>query len=161
MAYGTNQLKAFKYLQKIAEGRQRYAKNAHCLYKDIYTIYGSLYATNGIVLAQVDYPEFEHISDDGWKVVESFTDEKGYLRISPVLSVNRPRPMRDDIFSDMFIKRNHFESGFAIDPKVLKDGLYLFDIYKMNPSIAIDGHKLELSGHDREVSIRVLMMGVI
>lgn len=160
MAHDAKQLKTFKFLQKIAEGKQRYAADAWNPYNDVFSIFGVLYATNGIVLLSVEYPEFEHISDDGWKKVSGFLDEKGYLLKQPILS-DVEFNMRERLFADQFVKQHHYDNEFKINPAVLNDGVYLFKVYGINPNVIMgDGGKLELVGHNKDVCIRALMMGV-
>lgn len=56
MAYDTKRLKAFKWLEGLATNKARYSKDAWNQIPDILTIYGRVYATNGIILASVEYP---------------------------------------------------------------------------------------------------------
>ena len=66
MAYDNKRLRMFKWLDAIAQQKARYSKGVtNGMMQSIFTIYGNLYATNGILLAKVEYPEFAHISDDG------------------------------------------------------------------------------------------------
>lgn len=162
MAYDQKRLRMFKWLEHIATQHAQYMGKIYpTRFTNILTIYGSMYATNGIILAQVDYPEFEHVSDYGWMKVVSFTDENGFLTETPELA-EFGQDMREKYFSDLFIKVcEDFENGFAFNPKVFKDALKPFEIYRLNPVMYVSGGKCELSAHNKDVSIRVLLMGVI
>lgn len=162
MAYNEKRLRMFKWLEHIAMHQASYCKGfGYRRFADVLTIYGRFYATNGIILAEISYPEFDHVSDYGWMKVISYTDEKGYLAKTPQLA-EYDGVMRDSIFADQFIKVcEDYENGFSFNPKVLKDALKPFEIYGINPVMYVSGGKCELSGHDKEVSIRVLFMGVV
>ena len=162
MAYDSKRLQMFKWLEKVALQKASYAKGVFTgRINEILTIYGDLYATNGILLAQIDYPEFEHISDFGWMKVARYVDDNGYLLETPELAETE-RNFRDRMFVDMFIDKWEVSCGFAFDPKVMKDALKPFEIYGITPNICIysEYRKCELTGHNKDVSIRVLFMGV-
>lgn len=163
MAYDNKRLKMFKWLDAIAHQKARYAKGAFVgsNMHDIIARFGSVYATNGIILAQVDYPEFEHIADDGWKRIEAYFDGKGYLLETPELA-DTDSDMRADIFVDQFIGNRVKEPmvEYKFNPTVLDDAIKPFKIYGIAPIMTTDGYRCELSGHDDDVSIRVLFMGL-
>lgn len=163
MAYDDKRLRMFKWLDAIAQQRARYSKHAFVgsNMHDIIALFGSVYATNGILLAQVDYPEFEHLFDDGWKRVMAYCGENGYLLETPQLA-DTVTNMRADIFTDQFIG-NRVEQPmheYKFDPAVMEDALKPFKIYRIAPIMTTDGYRCELSGHDDDVSIRVLFMGL-
>jgi hypothetical protein len=153
----------FKWLDGIAQQKARYSKGVFVgsNMRDIIVRFGSVYATNGIILARVDYPEFEHIADDGWKRVEAYFDGKGYLLETPELA-DTITDMRPDIFNDMFINTvvNEPVMEFKFNPDVMMDALKPFKIHGIQPVFTCDGMKGEFSGHDKDVSIRVCFMGV-
>lgn len=160
MAFYDKRLKMMKWLEHIAKDNVRYAKYVYRSFTDILTIYGRLYATNGIILAEIQYPEFEHISDnDRFMYVTRYKDDEGYLLEYPELAEYQ-REMRPRIFTDMFPDKYFYDEGFAFDTNVMKDALKPFEIYKLNPYMCIDGDKCELAAHNKEVSMRVLFMGV-
>lgn len=163
MAFDDKRLKMMKWLEHIAKENVGYAKSVYRSFTDILTIYGSLYATNGIILAEIQYPEFEHISDnDFFMYVTRYSEYKDgawYLLEYPELA-EYERELRPRIFTDMFPDRNFYDEGFAFDTKVMKDALKPFEIYELNPYMCIDGYKCELAAHNKEVSMRVLLMGV-
>lgn len=163
MAYDNKRLRMFKWLDAIARRKARYAKHAFVgsNMHDIIARFGSVYATNGILLAQVDYPEFEHIADDGWKRVDTYLDGRGYLLKTPVLA-DTVSDMRADIFTDQFIGNRVKEPmvEYKFNPAVMDDALKPFKIYGIAPIMTTDGYRCELSGHDDDVSIRVLFMGL-
>lgn len=155
--HDTKRGKIFKWLDGLANKKARYAKTCIGI-PEVLTIFGRLYATNGIILAQIDYPEFEHLSDEGWKAIDSFVDGKGYFLETPILK-DASRVYRERIFDDKFIKEIEVTHDFLFDPSVMKDALYPFTTYDISPTMIVSGDKCELSGHNGEVSIRVLFMG--
>ena len=161
MAYDDKRLKTFKWLEHIAKDNVSYAKGCYCSFTEILTIYGRLYATNGIVLAEIQYPEFEHLSDnDCFMYVTRYKDEAGYLLKYPELA-EYPSEMRPRIFTDMFPDKHFYDSGFKFDTKVMKDALKPFEIYKLSPNMCIDGDRCEFSAHNNnDVSMRVVFMGI-
>lgn len=156
--HDTKRGRIFKWLDGIAQHKAAYSKGFTSI-PEILTIYGGLYATNGILLAQVHYPEFEHLSDEGWKAIDTYTDEHGFYLETPKLR-DASREYRERIFSDQFIKEIEVCKEFSFNPAVMKDALYPFTLYKINPLMVVSGGKCELSGHDDDVSIRVLFMGL-
>lgn len=154
-----NKLKVFKWLDHIAKDETRYARGCYMSFRDIYTCYGRLYATNGIVLAEVTFPEYEHVSDDGFMVVHAYKDDDGNM-LDTLDLVEPCREMRTGIFNDMFPDMCKFEYGFKFNPQVMKDAIKPFDIYGLRPIMSFDGDMCVMSAHNREVSIRVLFMGV-
>ena len=159
MAYDTKRLKMFKWLQSLADHDAAYCKNCFKNITDICVFCGSLYATNEIVLAKVDYPEFEHLSDWEWGYVSKYVDDDGYLLEVPEV-IKHSRVFKNDrIFDDMFLNKST-SSYVNFNPKVIHDALKPFEIYCLKPSVTTGREKMQFSAHDKEVSIRVLMMGM-
>jgi len=162
MAYDSKRLRMFKWLDAIAQQKARYAKGVtNGMLNSIFTIYGKLYATNGILLAEVEYPEFEHIADDGWKRVTAYCGKNGYLLETPGLA-ELDCDFRERIFADQFIGNRVTEPiiEYKFNPAVMEDALKPFKIYRIAPVMTTDGYRCELSGHNDDVSVRVLFMGV-
>lgn len=159
MAYDGKRLKTFKWLEKLAENKAAYSKTCYNSNPHILTCYGRLYATNGIILAEIEYPEFEHISDYGFMRVESYTDDKGYLLETPKLA-EPVRNYRDDMFRDMFNQELNHEQPFKADPVVMADVLYPFKVYGIPAYQYLMGDRCMFTGHNKDVSMRVLMMGM-
>lgn len=158
MAYDTKCLKMFKWLEKLANHEAAYCKDHVKQVTDICMFCGSLYATNEVILAKVDYDSFRKMSDYTWSRVTDYVDEKGYLLLFPRIEERRAFK-NDRIFDDMFLKQcNPCYVGF--DPRVIKDALKPFEIYKLKPAIATGRDRLMFSAHDKEVSIKVLVMGM-
>ena len=163
MAFDDKRLRMMKWLEHIAKGNVSYAKGCYRSFTDILTIYGRLYATNGIVLAEIQYPEFEHISDnDCFMYVTRYSQYKDgawYLLEYPDLA-EYERNLRPRIFTDMFPDKHFYDGGFKFDTKVMRDALKPFEIYKLSPDMCIDGDKCGLAAHNEDVSMRVLFMGL-
>lgn len=159
MAYDTKRLKTFKWLEKLANNSARYSKYVYNSIPYILTCYGRLYATNGIVLAEVEYPEFEHISDYGFMRVERFCDSSGFLLEVPDLA-EPIRNYRDGMFTDIMNGDISYDAPFKVNPAVMTDALYLFKLYDIPAYQDMMGDRCMLSGHDNDISMRVLLMGM-
>ena len=159
MTYDTKRLKTFKWLEKLAKNSARYSKGAFNSIPYILTCYGRLYATNGIVLAEVEYPEFKHISDNGFMKVEHYCNENGFLLEFPEL-VEPERNYRDGMFRDMFNGDIVYEPPFKVNPAVMTDSLYLFKLYDIPAYQYMMGNMCMLSGHNDEISLQMLLMGM-
>lgn len=160
MAFNDKRLKTFKWLEHIAKDNVSYHKSSYRPFADILTIYGRLYATNGIVLAEIQYPEFEHISDNEYFMyITRYKDDDGYLLEWPEIAEYENK-LRPQIFTDMFPDKHFYDSGFKFDTKVMKDALKPFEIYKLSPYMCIDGDRCMFSAHNKEVSMRVLFKGL-
>lgn len=161
MAYNSRQLKTFKWLDDIAQCRHTYlpfSQRTFPKFPKILAYYDSLYATDQIILAKVDYPEFSGLADNRWCEVAMYTDEKGYLLPVPALEVREKQFNNNRIFDDFF-KKEFKPFELLIDPRILKVGLKGFEINKISPTIYTSNTMIYLMGHNREVSIRVAMMG--
>ena len=161
MAHDAKRGKMFKWLLDTAHNKRKYAKAVYNGINDIYTIYGRLYATNGILLAEIQYPEFEHLSDDGWMVVDEIVGDDGYYLETPRVHQSL-RNWDDRYLSKMFLRPDEIQTPveFLFDASVMKDALKPFEIYGINPCLTIAAYKAELTGHDKEVSIKIMFMGV-
>lgn len=162
MAFDDKRLKTFKWLEHIAKDNVSYVKSCYRPFPDILTIYGRLYATNGIVLAEIQYPEFEHLSDDDcFMRITRYKDDNGFLLEWPeIVEYENLHKLSPRIFTDMFPNEHFYDSGFKFDAKVMKDALKPFEIYKLSPNMCIDGDKCMFSAHDEDVSMRVVFMGL-
>ena len=160
MAFDSKRLRTFKWLEDIAQCNNAYRKSDFPRFPHILTYCDSLYATDEIVLAKVDYPEFAHLSDYVWSEVVGYIDEKSMLLETPIIQ-ERERQFTDRRFFDKFFEDTSitaFEK--TIDPRVLKTGLKVFEINKINPNVCTTYDRVFMMGHNRDVSVRVCMMGV-
>ena len=152
MAFDTKRLKTFKWLDDLAKNSR------HSRMQNVLARFGSLYATNDIVLAKINYPEFEHIGDFEWLQIVHYLDADGNLLEAPTAK-RLDDQFKDDRFLDHFFDDKFAALEYSIDPKVLKTGLKVFEINRINPVIYTSQDKLFLMGHNKDVSIRVCMMG--
>lgn len=159
MAYDTKRLKTFKWLEKLANNTARYSKHAFNNIPHILACYGRLYATNGIILAEVEYPEFAHIADYGFMRVERFCDSSGFLLEFPELA-EPIRNYRSGMFDDMMNGDISYDAPFKVNPAVMADALYPFKLYDIPAYQYMMGEACMLSGHDNDISLRVLLMGM-
>ena len=149
MAYDSRQLKTFKWLESIAK-ESTFPIMVYC---------GSLYATDRYILAKVDYPEFFHLSDWEWSRVTDYFDDDGFLLEEPKIEPMPRQFTNNRIFDDMFIdKLSIFDCRF--NPKFMRKALKVFEINRINPNLYTSGEKVELAGHNNDVSIKVMFMGM-
>lgn len=162
MAFDTKQLKTFDWLQKLGMKKVPGLKSAYNPYESyIFVRFGRFYATNGYILASMEWPEYEHAGDEGWCVIDDYKDGKGRL-LSPVTFSN-PRIcglMRDREFEDQFIRLWDTQDAGPYNPRLVSECMKPFIINNIMPYIVIGANKLEFTGHDKDVSIRVVMMGL-
>ena len=149
MSYDTRRLKTFKWLEDISKG----------YYLDILVYSGSLYATDSTIMVKVDYPEFSHLSDWEWSKVSRYCGDDGYLLETPELESNDHQYTDNRFFDDMFITQNH-RCECVFDCKLIKKALKGFEINYINPNIAFECNRIEFTGHNADVSMRVLVMGM-
>lgn len=164
MAFDTKRLKTCKWLEKIATSKAKVItrKPTYNTFNRVYTIYGNLYATNGYILAKVEYPEFAHISDEGWMQVESWFDEDGNLAQLPnLVEVQRENPMRERLFDDFFAKDVHYEQATKWDPLLIAEAVQPFKVNGITPNMYFNVDRVEFAGHNGDVSIQVLVMGMV
>lgn len=161
MAYDTKRLQTFKWLEKIAAGKAGYCKGVYNSIHDICVFCGSIYATNGILLVKLDYPEFEHLSDYTWSKVTRFCDDySGLGLLLEVPEIEERQPFKDDrIFDKMFINVNE-PTHCTFNPRVIEDALKVFKINGSNVTVSTSRNMMEFSGHTKDISIRCLIMGM-
>ena len=155
MAFDTKQLRTCKELVKLSKmpkwlGRYNRFENR------IFVRFGQFYVTNEYVLARVEWDEYAHAGDDEWQELTRFMDDDG--KLIPFEFEPCEKQWSNDYFSRMFIKKLDNEQ-FGIDPRLLKGVLNLFNINGINPVIVSGEGKYELSGHNKDVSIKALVMG--
>lgn len=170
MAYNNKKLKTIKWLERLACGSRPYNRK----YKDwlhdnerlshIFARFGRMYATDSYVIAYVEYPEEIRAGENEWQVLESYTDERGYLL--PILKWHdMEKPFADNDFMQKHFPAPteycYWEHVPKFDPAILEFGLKPFKINGIKPYMCFTSQKLILSGHNRDVSIMVVMMGCI
>ena len=149
MAYDSRQLRTLKWCEGIAKD-SRFDMMMYC---------GSIYVTDEYILAKIDYPEFYHLSEWEWSRITRYTDDEGYLLKVPETELLERQFFNNRIFDDMFHRQLHrFECVF--NPKLMRKILKPFEINCIFPTITTSETSIELSGHNSDVSIRALMMGV-
>lgn len=161
MAFDKNRLKTFKWLDKISSKTPIGLKPACNSYKGLVMFrFGRLYATNCYILASIDYPEFARLGDDEWLYVTNYLDEAGQLlKIPDTDSVGFN--IRDRVFEDQFIKPTslHYDSSISFNAGLIAECMQPFKINGISPNISQRDFYLEFTGHNKEVSIRVLTIG--
>ena len=162
MAFDSKRLRTFKLLESISNSQSSYCKNNFPRFPQIMVRDGQFYATNEIVLAKVEYPEFEHLSDYVWSNVKNYTGEDGLLLQIPEIEEREKQFLNNNIF-DQFL--NLLEDRYVhanekpIDCKVLEHGLKGFKINGISPLVYTAYDRIILCGHNKDVSMRVMMMG--
>lgn len=100
---------------------------------------------------------------DEWQAIAHYQDDKGYLL--PTVEYYKPEicdRMRDRVFEDMFIKSIalNWDSSQEFNPALIAECMQPFKINGICPSLAMLGERLEFAGHNNDVSIKVLVIGV-
>lgn len=157
MAFDRKRLRTFQWLQDLAHCRNRYA-DKYPKFPYIMVYCGSLYATDQMVLAKVDYPEFYHLSDWEWSKIVRYADDDGMLLETPEIELLDRQFNDNRIFDNMFVK-SWLRFDCVVNPLMLKNCLKPFEINKIYPNVCTDETKLELTGHNDDVSIKIVMMG--
>lgn len=163
MAHDMKKLKTLRWLEKLSSKRIAGLNKLMNPYeRNVFARFGRFYATNGYILAYVEYPEHLHDADYEWLAVAHYQDDRQYLL--PKIEYYKPEicdRMRDRVFDDMFIKpvSLHWDSSQAFNPALIAECMQPFKINYISPSMAMMGEKLEFAGHNKDVSIKVLVMG--
>lgn len=161
MTFDQKRHKTFKWLDDIVKGKKigKLAKTMSKVTSNVYARYGRFYASNGFMIACVEYPEFSHVGDDEWRYLESFeTDNKMHLE-NPIWKTDEfTETLSNEFFEKFFIDRCDAYQ-LPIDVNLFNLALQGFKLNSINPLVTICKDKLELSGHNESVSIRVVIMG--
>lgn len=162
MAYDSKKLKTLKWLEKLCSEKRRYNKFGNSVrLMEIFARFGRLYATDSIICACVEYPENVRAGEFDWQILSEFTDEKGYLL--PILTFeDMEKPFTaNDFFEKYFPAPRDYakwDDTAPVNPDVLMFALKPFKINGINPYFAFTPNKIVLSGHNRDVSMKVCMM---
>lgn len=159
MAYDDKQLKTFKWLQDLASNRHAYAKDFINSAPYIYVYCESIYATDNIILAEVSYNYPNAYTNYEWGKIEQFTDAGGFLLEEPVVTILE-RQFNDHRFFSRFFDTECSYPDCVFNPKVVKQALKVFEINKVAPVICSVENGLCFMGHNHDISIRVLAMGM-
>lgn len=159
MAFDTKQLKTCKALWKIATAYDRYYTRSDRL-KGIFVRFGRFYATNAFCLVYVEWPEYQHEGDDEWMTLSphGFLDENNHLKkfeLKPMENAFKT----NDVFEVAFIQNYNETDSCPVDPRLLKLVLDVFEVNGLSPIIYCDGTRYELSAHDKDISVKALVMG--
>lgn len=159
MAFDKKRQRTFKALIKLTK-TPCYMNGYNSLGEYVFARFGRFYATNGFVLVYVEYPEFEHIADDKWMILKRFEDVNGKLLETPELAPAE-KQYRRDMFERFFIndmcKPNE---NPPVNAHLLMDVLNVFKINGLAPVMYSDGSRYELSAHNKDVSIKAVVMGL-
>lgn len=162
MAFDTKRLRTIKWLDKLSSKRITGLKDAYNSYKGVVLArFGRLYAQNGYILASIEYNELYHTGDDQWLKIARYVDDDG-KHIEDIEFENAfPHPNNDRIFEDFFIALNmlRYDSTVTFNPYLIAECMMPFKINDISPTIWQRDHYLEFTGHNKDVSIRVLMIG--
>lgn len=160
MTFDKKRQRTFKELVKLTK-TPRYMKSSYNpLGEHVFARFGRFYATNAYILVRVDYPEFEHVADDEWMVLERFEDANGNLLETPEL-VPAEKQFKRDMFEQFFIDDMCAPNqNPRVDARLFMDALNVFKINGLAPNVFSDGSCYELSAHNKEVSINAVVMGL-
>lgn len=159
MAYDTKRLKTFKWLEKLANNSARYSKGAYNSISSILACYGRFYATNGIILAEVGVYGVRSYRRLRFHARLKICDSNGFLLEFPELA-EPIRNYRSGMFTDIMNGDISYEAPFKVNPAVMTDALYPFKLYDIPAYQYMMGDMCMLSGHDNDISLRVLLAGM-
>ena len=161
MAYDKKRLQTFRELERLSNPF-RYLKGGYSPYDGaIYARYGRFYATNGFVMACCEWPELSHFGDGEWQEITRYVDDDGLLLAEPEsvsYFVKYYRQLDSNHFDKFYFVKGSPET-FAFNPKLMRDALKIFEINNINPIWSANGTFFMFTGHNSDVSIKVLMMG--
>lgn len=164
MPFDTKQLRTFKWLQAIASKPPRGCKRGvmPAIYEgNVLVRYGRFYATNGYIIACVEWPEYQHAGDECWMVVDRFTDISGRLLQSVEMSpLEAYQTMKDDALHKYFPYPNDRGDGYNrhLMPSVIMQGLKGFDINNLQPGMQFTDTTVTFTAHNSDISMQVLCM---
>lgn len=154
----SKQLRTCKELVKLSK-TPRYMKTSfNPMGEFIYVRFGRFYVTNSFSIVCVEWPEYEHAGDDEWLVLSRFMNNEG--KLIPFEFETAERQRANDIFEKMFIECVDYSEQVPINAHLLRDVLKVFEINDIPPVIAHDGTKYELAAHNKDVSIKAVIMGL-
>lgn len=161
MAFDTKQLRTCKELVKLSKVPRYLAKHGAYAPRThegkIYVRYGQFYVTNNFSLVRVDWPEYQHAGDEEWVTLSRFMDNDGRLCEFEFESANI---IDTRYFAKHFIDRVDFSENPPVNAHLLRDVLNIFQINDLAPILACDSSKWELIAHNKDVSIKALVMGI-
>lgn len=159
MAFDTKQLKTCRELLRVTHLPCRLGITRDRFLDRVFVRFGRFYVTNEAVLVSVEWPEYEHAGDYCWHILKRFEDDDGKLIPFEIEEMPHPAFSNDRIFEDHFTMKPNCGESTPIDPTLLKSVLKLFEINRISPIICHDDRKIELTGHNRDVCIRAVVMG--
>ena len=158
MAFDTKQLRTCKELMKLSKTPKYMKSSMNPMGNNICVRFGQFYVTNSFSLVCVEWDEYQHAGDDEWKVLSRFMDNDG--KLIPFEFETAEKQWANDIFSRMFIEKVDYSNTLQVNAHLLCDVLKVFVINDLKPIIVQDGSRYELSAHDKDVSIRAIVMGL-
>lgn len=163
MAYDNKRLKTLKWLQDIASKKRKYQSGYRyeTMKDNIFIRFGRFYATDSYILARVDYPENEHDGDECWQTVKHFTTADGKL-METFEFENVDRHMQNDFFERVVPYPKDYanwQDAPAFDASLFEIAIKGFKINDIPMSFAFTPEKCVISGHNKDVSILVVIMG--
>lgn len=157
MAFDKKQLRTCKQLLTISKPIKGLHSNA-IFENTIFVRFGRFYVTNNYVLASVEWSEYEHAGDDEWCTLSRFEDNGKLIRFEFETCEHQ---RANDFFDKHFMTRVDYTEDLPVNPKIFASALKLFEINDLTPIMVHDGARWELSAHNRDVSIKAIVMGVI
>jgi len=158
MAFDMKQLRTVKHMLKISKTPKGMPSVYNRFEDKIFVRFGCFYTSNGYSLISVNWDEYEHAGDEEWLELTRFMDNAGKL----IKFEFKPADVQfnNNIFEKQFLERVEMSDTLPVNARLLRDVLYIFQINDIAPIMFHDGARWELSGHNRDVSIRAIVMGV-
>lgn len=157
MAFDSKQLRTCKQLMKLTKPI-RGLKSSASLVDKIFVRFGRFYVTNSYVVVSVNWKEYEHAGDEEWLILSRFMDNDG--KLIPFEFEPCEMQRANDFFERHFLKHVDFSEYLPVNPKLLSSVLKVFEINELTPVMVQDGAKWELSAHNKDVSIKAIVMGI-
>lgn len=151
-------LRTLKELQKISHN-PRYMDGFYNPNEDnIYVRFGQFYAGNCYAVVVCEWADKLHDGDEAWMVLKGFEGDE--FEYEPC-----DRNLPDCYFKRFFFTPSSFSwPDHNVQPKfnarLMREVLNVFQINGIAPNMVTDGSKFEFSGHNDDVSIQAIVMGM-
>lgn len=151
-------LRTLKELQKISRNPW-YMDDFYNLNEDnIYVRFGQFYAGNCYAVVMCEWADKQHEGDEAWMILKGFEGDE--FEYEPC-----DRNLPDCYFKRFFFTPSSFSwPDHNVQPKfnarLMREVLNVFQINGIAPNMVTDGSKFEFSGHNDDVSIQAIVMGM-
>ena len=153
-------LRTLKELQKISNNPRYMVGFYNPNEGNIYVRFGQFYAGNCYVVVMCEWADKLHEGDEAWQILTGFEGDD--FEYEPC-----DRDLPNDYFKKFFFHPSCADFSWPdhnVQPKfnarLMREVLNVFQINDIAPNMVTDGAKFELSGHNDDVSIQAIVMGM-